>query len=180
MSIFFVIIFVSLLIVGYFFNKLVMLSMRVKSAWADIDVQLKRRHDLVPNLVEIVKSYAVHEKSTLEAVVAARNQATAVSGLGSAQAEMMLASNLRSLIGLVENYPNLKADGTFLQLHTQLVEIEDTLQYARRYYNGSVRDFNTALESFPGNLIANAFGFKTREFFQLDNAQDAATPQAKL
>jgi len=161
-----------------YYNRFIILLIRVKNAWADIDVQLKRRHDLVPNLVEIVKIYTVYERSTLEAVTAARNQTIGLEGVKAAAAESLLANNLKSLLAIVENYPDLKADGRFLQLHVQLTEIEDTLQYARRYYNGAVRDFNTAIESFPGNIMAKVFGFKIREFFQLDDIHDGEAPKA--
>ena len=151
------------------YNRLVGLRVRAASAWSDIDVQLKRRCDLVPNLVQVVKSYALHEKATLEAVMAARAQALSAQGNKDvARGQAFLAGSLKSLLVVVEGYPLLKADGTFLELHKQLVEIEDTLQYARRYYNGVVRDFNTAIAVFPNNLLSGLAGFKEKEFFGLD------------
>lgn len=163
-----------------YYNRFIVLFTRVKSAWADIDVQLKRRHELVPNLLEIVKAYAMHEKNIFEAVAVARTHSLQAQGSQKSQAESVLADSLKSLMVVIENYPDLKADNTFLQLHVQLVEIEESLQYARRYYNGSVRDFNSAIESFPGNIVARIFGFKAKEFFQLDDVSQAAVPKADL
>jgi LemA protein len=164
---------------AYAYNLFVKLNARAKSAWADIDVQLKRRHDLVPNLVTVVKGYALHERTTLEAVTAARSAAIAA-GAQPKEAENALSGTLKSLFALVENYPNLKADGTFLQLHKELVDIEDTLQYARRYYNGVVRDFNTAIAVFPNNAAAALFGFKAKYFFELESVLEKPAPQVDL
>jgi len=164
---------------AYTYNLFVQLNARAKSAWADIDVQLKRRHDLVPNLVTVVKGYALHERTTLEAVTAARSAAISP-GATPEEAEKALSGTLKSLFALAENYPNLKADGTFLQLYKELVEIEDTLQCARRYYNGVVRDFNTAVAIFPNNMAAALFGFKAKDFFELESALEKAVPSVDL
>jgi LemA protein len=150
------------------YNKLVRLRNTVRSAWSDIDVQLKKRYDLVPNLVETVKGYAAHEQSLFTKVTEARAQALRASGpAASAQAETMLRDSLKRLLAVAEAYPELKANQNFLQLQTQLKEIEDTIEAARRYYNAVVRDFNTALEQFPSNLIAAQFRFEKSDFFEL-------------
>lgn len=151
------------------YNGLIRLKNRVEEAWSDIDVQLKRRHDLIPNLVETVKGYAAHEQGTLEKVINARNTAMqAMSGGNSkqlAEAENALAGTLKSLFALSEAYPDLKANQNFLELQRELTDTEDKIQAARRFYNGNVRDFNTKLQVFPTNLIAKQLGFSAREFF---------------
>jgi LemA protein len=149
------------------YNSLVKLNVTADGAWSDIDVQLKRRHDLVPNLVETVKGYAGHEKGTLEAVVQARN--AAVSAHGPAQqaaAENMLSGALKSLFALAEAYPQLRAAENFTQLQQQLSMIESDIQNSRRYYNAVVRDYNTRVAQFPSNMVARTFGFKARAFFE--------------
>jgi LemA protein len=155
--------------VGFAFNRLVRLRNRVRAAWADVDVQLMRRHDLVPQLVAAVKGYAGHERATLEAVVELRARALALddpSRLG--EVEAALEQALGRLLALKEAYPDLKASENFLELQRELVEIEDHLQYARRFYNGAVRDYNTTLEQFPDLVIARGFRFTPGAFYQAD------------
>ena len=161
------------------YNSLVTLKNRAKEAWADIDVQLKRRYDLIPNLVETVKGYATHEKELLEKVTQARANAMGASGVkGKADAENMLSSTLKSLFAVSENYPDLKASTNFLELQRELTDTEDKVQASRRFYNTNVRDLNTGLQSFPGNLIANSFKFKAKEFFDLADNDAAQNPVA--
>jgi LemA protein len=164
------------------YNSLVKLNVRSENAWSDIDVQLKRRYDLIPNVVETVKGYAAHEKGTLEAVVNARSRAVSVQNAGPAErsaAEGALTSALRGLFALAEAYPQLRAAENFAQLQTTLGEIENAIQNARRYYNAVVRDLNTRIQQFPSNLVAGTFGFKNREFFEVPDAQKE-TPQVKF
>ena len=152
------------------YNSLVKMRTQAQGAWADIDVQLKRRWDLIPNLVETVKGYASHEKDTLEAVIEARNRAMSASGpADKAQAENMLSGALKSLFALSEAYPQLRAVESFTSLQGTLGEIEDAVQNSRRYYNAVVRDYNTKVEQFPSVLVANAFRFQKEEFFELDD-----------
>jgi len=149
------------------YNKLVTLRNRTQEAYSDIDVQLKRRYDLIPNLVETVKGYASHEKETFQKVTEARNMAMqAETPQEQAKAENMLSSTLKSLFAVAENYPELKANENFLQLQDELSDTENKIQSARRFYNGNVRDFNTKIEVFPNNLIANLLGFKKFEYFE--------------
>lgn len=149
------------------FNGLVTLKNRAKEAWADIDVQLKRRYDLIPNLVETVKGYAAHEKEIFEKVTQARVSAMSAQGTAQrAEAENALSGTLKSLFAVAENYPDLKASTNFLELQNELTDTEDKIQAARRFYNTNVRDLNIKIESFPANLIANSFGFKEMELFQ--------------
>lgn len=163
--------------VGFIFNRLVKLRNQAEGAWADIDVQLKRRWDLIPNLVETVKGYADHERETLEAVIEARNRAMSAQGPAErAEAEGMLTGALRQLFALSEAYPQLRAVESFTHLQGQLSEIEDAVQNARRYYNAVVRDYNTKTEVFPTNLLAGAFGFHKREFFSLDDEAERDAP----
>ncbi len=148
---------------------------RAKEAWADIDVQLKRRYDLIPNLVETVKGYATHEKTAFENVSNARARAMDAGGVAAkGQAENMLTGALKSLFAVAEAYPDLKANQNFLELQRELSDTENKIQAARRFYNGNVRDLNTAIESFPSNVIANMFRFEPREFFELGDADAAA------
>ena len=161
-------------IVGFtvMYNSLVKLREQVEAAWADIDVQLKRRYDLIPNLVETVKGYASHEKEALEAVVQARSSAMGAQGpAAKGQAEGMLAGALKSLFALAEAYPDLKAAGGFRDLQATLSELEDAVQQARRYYNAVVRDFNTKVQQVPSNLVARAFNFRQEEFFEVPEAE---------
>lgn len=163
------------------FNRMVGQRNRLREAWSGIDVQLKRRHDLVPNLVESVKGYRTHERSLLEHLVEARSLAQAADGIaGASTAENELTRNLRSVFILAETYPDLKADKGFQQLSTSLVAIEDNIQYARRYYNGTVRDFNTMVESFPGVIVARIFQFAPAEFFEMETATERSAPEVKL
>jgi LemA protein len=158
------------------YNRLITLKNRVQEAWSDIDVQMKRRYDLIPNVVETVKGYAGHEQATLEKVIAARNIAMSDKGdpAHQAQSENILQGALKSLFAVAESYPDLKANQNFLSLQSQLAEIEDTIQKARRYYNGSVRDMNNLIEQFPSNLVAGRFAFEKALFFELDPTQSAA------
>jgi len=149
------------------FNGLVVLKNRAKEAWADIDVQFKRRYDLIPNLVETVKGYATHERELFEKVTQARASAMSAQGLkDKAGAENMLSDTLKSLFAVSENYPDLKASTNFLELQRELTDTEDKIQAARRFYNTNVRDLNIKIEVFPANLVANSLGFKQMELFQ--------------
>ena len=151
------------------YNKLVRLRTTVKSSWSDIDVQLKKRYDLVPNLVETVKGYAAHEKTVFEEVTEARSFAMkASSPADKAKAENMFSETLKSLFAVSEAYPELKANANFMQLQSQLKELEDNIEYARRYYNAVVRDYNILTETFPSNIIAAQFKFAKEEFFELE------------
>jgi len=159
------------------YNRLVALRNGSEGAWSDIDVQLKRRWELIPNLVETVKGYAKHEQSTFEKVTAARNQAMQAHTPGEhAAAEGNLQGALKSLFAVAESYPELRANENFLGLQRDLGTLEEAIQNARRYYNAVVRDLNTAIESFPGNLLAGPFGFMKREYFELDSATERAAP----
>ncbi len=162
------------------YNKLVALKNRVLEAWSGIDVQLKRRYDLIPNLVNTIKGYAAHESGTLEKVIQARNMAMAAGGgkdiNGQVQAENALSGTLKSLFALSENYPDLKANASFLDLQQKLNEIEENLANARRYYNALVRDNNTAIEAFPTNLIAQQFNFEKYAFFEIENDSERNNP----
>lgn len=166
---------------GMVYNRLVRLRNQSESAWADIDVQLKRRYDLIPNLVETVKGYAGHERETLEAVITARNRAMGASGPAEqANAENMLTGALKSLFALSEAYPQLRAVEGFTSLQGSLEAIERDVQSARRYYNAVVRDFNTAVEQFPSNLVANAFRFVKQEFFELEDEVEREAPKVEF
>ncbi len=176
-----VIIAVLILMFVGIYNGLVKLRNTSEQAWSDVDVQLKRRYDLVPNLVETVKGYASHEKDTFEKVVQARNQAMQATSPGDkAQAENFLQSTLKSLFALAEAYPDLKANQNFIQLQTELSNIEEQIQLARRYYNAVVRDLNTKIESVPSNIVANMFNFQKKEFFELESAEERKAPQVSF
>jgi LemA protein len=163
------------------YNGLVRLKVQCDNAWSDIDVQLKRRYDLIPNIVETVKGYAAHEKGTLEGVVAARNQAMSAQGpAAKGEAEGMLTSALRQVFALAEAYPQLRAVESFTQLQNTLNEIEDTIQNARRYYNAVVRDFNTMIEQFPSSIVAGMGNFKEREFFQISAPAEREVPKVSF
>jgi LemA protein len=163
------------------YNGLVRLKVQCDNAWADIDVQLKRRYDLIPNLVETVKGYAAHEQGTLEAVVNARNRAMSATGpADKAQAENMLSGALKSLFALSEAYPQLRAIESFTSLQNTLAQIEDTVQNARRYYNAVVRDLNTKILQFPTNILAGMMGFKEREFFETTSAAEREAPKVSF
>lgn len=160
------------------YNSLVTLKIRVDEAWSDITVQLKRRVDLIPNLVNTVKGYAAHETGVFEKVTEARSAIQNANGVKDAAAgENMLEGALKSLFAVAEAYPDLKADQNFRQLQQELVDTEDKIQAARRFYNGGVRDLNTKINLFPNNIFAGMFGFKEREFFELNDAEQAAAEQ---
>ena len=163
------------------YNSLVALKNQVKNAWSQIDVQLKRRHDLIPNLVETVKGYAAHESETLEKVIKARQQAVNItdSVKNRAAAENVLSGALKSLFAVAENYPELKANENFLHLQEELTSTENKISFARQFYNDSVLEYNNKKEMFPSNIIANIFNFENREFFEIDVAEKAA-PQVKF
>ena len=157
------------------YNGFVRRVNQAKEAWADIDVQLKRRYDLIPNLVETVKGYAAHETSAFENVTKARSAAMGATGaVAKGKAENMLAGTLKTLFAVAEAYPDLKANQNFLELQRELSDTEDKIQASRRFYNTTVRDLNTAVESFPGNVIASSFGFTKMELFELGAADAAA------
>ena len=166
------------------FNRLVGLRNRAQAAWSDIDVQLKRRHDLVGNLVETVKGYAAHERNTLESVTTARTRAETARSQAlparAGEAEQVLTGEVGRLFALAEAYPDLKASDRFLDLQRALVEVEDALQNARRYYNAVVRDLNTRIQTFPDLFIARPLGFREREFFELEDRSEALAPHVDL
>jgi LemA protein len=174
------VVFVILLYVIGAYNGLVTLRNRVKEAWSDIDVQLKRRYDLIPNLVETVKGYASHEKETFNKVIEARSKAMSATGLKEkGEAENALSGTLKSLFALSESYPDLKASVNFLELQKELTDTEDKIQASRRFYNGNVLDFNTKLQTFPTNMIAQMFGFRASEFFAAEEGEKA-TPKVSF
>lgn len=165
------------------YNGFVRARLKVDNAWSDIRVFLKKRFDLIPNLVNTVKGYATHERETLEKVTEARNAAVAVSPgdvAGAAAANQALGGALRGLLAIAENYPDLKANQNFLELQTALQSLEGDLGNARRYYNATVREYNTGIQQFPGVIVANMTGFKPREFFELDNAEEAKNVEVKF
>lgn len=163
------------------YNGLITLRNRTDEAWSDIDVQLKRRYDLIPNLVNTVKGYASHESGTLEKVIQARNMAMNAKGAhDKGEAENMLTNTLKSIFALAEAYPDLKANQNFMKLQDELSDTENKIQASRRFYNGNVRDFNTKLQVFPTNMIGNALGFKKYEFFEIGNEAERATPEVKF
>lgn len=167
----------------FIYNNLVRNRQLSEEGWSGIDVQLKRRADLIPNMMETVKGYMAHERDTLQAVTAARTAVQAAANAGPAergQAEGLLSGALGRLFAVAESYPDLKANTTFLELQTALQNVEDEIQLARRYYNGSVRNLNVAVQSFPSNIVANMFGFHEAEYFELENPQDRAAPQVKF
>lgn len=175
-----VLVLIVILLIGMY-NGLVRLKVQCDNAWADIDVQLKRRYDLIPNLVETVKGYAAHEKGTLEAVINARNRAMSASGPAEkAEAENVLSGALKSLFALSEAYPQLRAIESFTSLQNSLSQIEDTVQNARRYYNAVVRDLNTKILQFPTNIFAGMLGFRPREFFEISNAAEREAPKVSF
>jgi LemA protein len=168
-------------LVALTYNSLARLRLLASNAWADIDVQLKRRHDLIPALVGAVRGHAGYEKGTLESVVRARQRAENAGGPAAAgEAEGVLAASVRQIFALAEAYPDLKAAESFLSLQRSLTEIEDHIQNSRRYYNAVVRDFNTKIAQFPSNLVAGALGFRPREFFGLSDAAEQAPPAVDL
>lgn len=184
MTIIYIIIAVVAVIAGWLiatYNGFVKLTNRTKEAWSDIDVQLKRRYDLIPNLVETVKGYAAHEKEAFENVTKARSAAMGAEGAhDKAAAENMLTGALKSLFAVAEAYPDLKANENFLELQRELSDTENKIQAARRFYNTNVRDLNTKLESFPDNVVGNMFNFEGREFFELDESEQEAKDPVKV
>ena len=163
------------------YNRFVALTNRCEEGWSDIDVQLKRRYDLIPNLVEAVRGYMQHEAGTLQKVTDARTNAMGAQSVGDhAAAENMLTGALKTLFAVSESYPDLKANTNFIELQRELSDTENKIQAARRFYNSVVQELQNALEMFPSNLIANLFGFKTREFFQLAEGDSAAKEPVKL
>lgn len=164
---------VILILIAGVYNTFIRLRTRTDEAWSDIDVQLKRRYDLIPNLIETVKGYATHESGVFEAVTAARTAAISAEQSGDptkmGQAENMLTGALKSVFAVAEAYPDLKANQNFLELQTELSDTENKIQAARRFYNGNVRDLNIKIESFPSNIIANLFKFTKRDFFELED-----------
>ncbi|MCH8174649.1 MAG: LemA family protein [Proteobacteria bacterium] len=176
-----IIIVIAVAAVIWIYNLLVKDRNQVLAAWSDIDVQLKRRHDLVPQLVTTVKAYANFEKATMTAVTELRTRSEAAAHLPEKAAlETEMASAINRLIVIAEDYPDLKADHNFRQLHSELTEIEDHIQYSRRFYNGAVRIFNTRIQSFPHFLVARPFGFEVAEFFEVNDADERTTPTVEL
>jgi len=174
-----VVLFVLALIVIY--NSLVSKRVRFQEAWSQIDVQLKRRYDLIPNLVETVKGYAAHERETLERVIQARNQAIGAQGVREqAEAENMLTGALRQLFALSESYPNLKANENFAQLQEELTSTENKIAFSRQHYNDSVAVYNESRLKFPANVVANVFGFGHRDFFELEEPAERETPKVSF
>ena len=184
MSISIVLLVIAVVIVGWFFsiyNSLVRLKVRINNAWSQIDVQLKRRHDLIPNLVEAVKGYMKYEKDTLERVIKARTQAVDASGLkDKAQAENFLTQTLRSLFAVVERYPELRANQNVLRLQEELTSTENKIAFARQYYNDEVRLLNTKIQVVPSNLVASMAGFQKREFFEIEDKTEKEPPKVEL
>jgi len=172
------------LMVVTLYNGLIRLKNRVDEAWSDIDVQLKRRYDLIPNLVETVKGYAAHEQATFEKVIQARNAAMSAQSSGDAEArgkaEETLSGTLKSIFALAENYPDLKAKQNFLELQRELADTENKIQASRRFYNGNVRDFNTKIQVFPNNIIAGWLKFTARKFFEVENEVEKQNVQVKF
>jgi len=170
-----------LLWAGASYNGLIGLRNQTRNAWSQIDVQLKRRHDLIPNLVESVKGYAGHERSTLENVIKARNQAAAASGVAAqAKAEGELSTALGRLMAVAEQYPDLKANQSFMSLQEELTSTENKVSYSRQFYNDSVMEYNTRLQAVPSNLIADLFHFQKADFFVVDGAEDRAVPKVSF
>lgn len=167
MSIFWLLLVLAVIYFIGVYNSLVKLKVRIKEAWADIEVQLKRRYDLIPNLVETVKGYASHEKEVLEKVTALRSQAMNATGKEKMDTENQLSETLKTLFAVVENYPELKANQNFLDLQKELIDTEDKIQAARRFYNAVVRDYNIAIAVFPKNIVALIFGFKAEPLFEV-------------
>ena len=163
------------------YNNLVSFRENVKNGWSQIDVQLKRRHDLIPNLVETAKGYIAHERETLEKVIKARSQAIDARSLTDKQAaENILTGTLRSLFAVVENYPNLKADRQMMQLHEEITSTENKIAFARQYYNDEVNRLNTAVQSFPNSIIAQMGGFIRADFFEIKDLSEKEAPQVKF
>ena len=184
MMVSYIILGLAVVVVGWLvftFNSLVLGRNRAKEAWADIDVQLKRRYDLIPNLIDAVKGYMRHEKDTLTKVTEMRTLAMQGGSLDQrAENENMLTEALKSIFAVSENYPDLKANENFVELQRELTDTENKILAARRFYNGNVRDFNTKIEQVPTNIVANIFNFKQREFFELSESEEAAREPVKV
>lgn len=185
MEVLYVLLALALVVAGYViltYNRLVSLSRRTEEAWSDIQVQMKRRYDLIPNLVETVQGYMRHERDLLESVTRARAEAVANQGDPDSQArsENLLQQSLRSLFAVAENYPELKANENFMQLQRDLSDTENRIKRARRFYNGNVRDLNIKVDQFPSNLVARQFGFLRAQFFALDEAEAAAPEPVRV
>jgi len=178
----FSVVFLLILWVAFIYNALVRGRNHCDEAWSGIDTELKRRYDLIPNLVSTVKGYAAHERETMERVTQARNTAVDSHGSPASQArdENVLVDSLKRLLAVVESYPDLKASQNFLKLQQELVNTEDRIQRARRFYNGNVRDYNNRVQVIPSALIARPFGFKEREFFEIESAVERAAPAVKM
>jgi len=175
----------GMIVLGLFlvilYNGLIKARQMVAEGWSGVEVQLKRRSNLVPNLVETVKGYLTHEQSLLEDVTRLRSQCRSASDIPEkAKLEGALGRSLTGLLAVAESYPDLKASANFSKLQEQLAEVEDQIQMARRYYNGSVRELNIKVESFPGNLVAGTFGFKTAEFFEIESPEERAVPEVQF
>ena len=167
--------------IGATYNSFVKLTNQTKEAWADIDVQLKRRYDLIPNLIETVKGYAAHEREVLEKVTEARTRAMGAKTIKErGEAENYLSETLKSLFAVAENYPDLKASQNFLELQREIRDTEDKIQAARRFYNGNVRDLNIKIESFPSNIIASLFKFKKMDLFEIGAPEEREVPKVKF
>ena len=184
MTIIFVLIGLSLLAGLYFastYNRLVRARTMVEEGWSGVDVQLKKRYNLIPNLIETVKGYAAHEQDTLNKVITARNAAQGAQGVPAQQAaEQQLTTALSGFFALAEAYPDLKANQNFLQLQGELSKVEGDIEKARRYYNGTVRENNILVESFPSNIVAGMFNFHLSDFFEMENEEERAVPQVKF
>lgn len=168
-----IVILLLVVIIVSMYNRLVKLNIRSDEAWSDIDVQLKRRYDLIPNLISTVKGYAKHEKSVFEDVTKARSEALGAKNIKTkSEAENQITEALKSIFAVAEAYPDLKANQNFSQLQADLTDTEDKIQAARRFYNSNVRELNIAIKSFPNNIIANTFGFKSRELFGIEQAEE--------
>ncbi len=181
LNIILVVVFVLVLWLAGTYNSLVKIKNRAKEAWSDIDVQLKRRYNLIPNLVKTVKGYAAHEKGVFEKVTEARSRAMGAQSVEEkAKAENMLTNTLKSLFAVSENYPDLKASVNFLELQRELRDTEDKIQAARRFYNGNVRDLNIKREAFPSNIVASIFNFKKMDLFEIEEAEARETPKVSF
>ncbi len=178
---FFIACFALAVIIGLIFNRLIKCRMLMREAWSGIDVQLKRRHDLIPNILESVKGYMGYEQKLFESVASIRSKIMSVHEVkDTSQAENELSGALKSVFALAEAYPDLKANKSFLGLQQNLIEVEDQIQLARRYFNGTVRNNNILVESFPSNLVAGMFNFKTAEFFEIEYATERKAPEVKF
>jgi len=181
MSISIIISFAILFWLIFIYNRFIKKKNVVREAWSGIDVQLKRRYDLIPNLVDAVKGYSSYEKELMQDITNLRSKSMRLNSPGEkSQPESDLSGRLKTLLAVAENYPDLKASSSFLNLQQQLTEVEDQIQYARRYYNGAVRDYNTMVQSFPSNIVASIFGFKQEEFFMITLATERQIPEIGL